>query len=64
MESGIYVGIDVSKSHLDIFAPQPGAFRVEYTDAGLAEISERLSGHEVRLVVMITIREEPVGSGA
>ena len=52
MESGMYVGIDVSKSHLDVFAPGPGAFRVEYTDAGLAGLLDRLSGHEVKLVVM------------
>ncbi len=52
MESGIYVGIDVSKSHLDVYAPALGAFRVEYTDDGLAELLERLSGHEIKLVVM------------
>jgi transposase len=52
MESGMYVGIDVSKSHLDVFAPGPGAFRVEYTDAGLAGLVDTLSGHEVKLVVM------------
>lgn len=52
MESGIYIGIDVSKSHLDVFASALGAFRVEYTDDGLAEILERLSGQTVTLVVM------------
>ncbi|MCH8115409.1 MAG: IS110 family transposase [Chloroflexi bacterium] len=52
MESGIFVGIDISKSHLDVFAPPLGAFRVEYTDAGLAEILERLSEHAIKLVVM------------
>ena len=52
MESGIYVGIDVSKSHLDVYAPALGAFRVEYTDGGLSELMGRLSGHEIELVVM------------
>jgi len=52
-ESGICVGIDISKSHLDIFIPgEEGAFRVEYTDAGLAELLEKLSQNDVALVVM------------
>jgi len=52
IESGIYVGIDVSKSYLDVFIPEEGAFRVEYTDAGLAELLEKLSGFEVTMAVM------------
>ena len=52
IESGIYVGIDVSKSYLDVFIPDEGAFRVEYTDTGLSELLEKLSGLEVTMAVM------------
>lgn len=52
IERGFYVGIDVSKSHLDVFIPEVGAFRVEYTDAGLAELAEKLSQVDVSMVVM------------
>ena len=52
IEPGIYVGIDVSKSYLDVFIPEEGAFRVEYTDTGLAELIEKLSGFEVTMAVM------------
>lgn len=52
IESGIYVGIDVSKSYLDVFIPAESAFRVEYTDTGLAELLEKLSGFEVTMAVM------------
>ncbi len=51
-EPGVYVGIDVSKSHLDVFTPPLGAFRVEYTDDGLAELVESISQVEITLVVM------------
>ena len=49
---GIYVGIDVSKSHLDLFAPPLGSFRVEYTDDGLAGLVESITQLEIALVVM------------
>lgn len=51
-ETGIYIGIDVSKSYLDVHAPSLGAFRVEYTDDGLDKLVERLSHLEIALVVM------------
>ncbi|NQW19162.1 MAG: IS110 family transposase [Chloroflexi bacterium] len=51
-EIGTYIGIDVSKSYLDVYAPSLGAFRVEYTDGGLEELVERLSHLEIALVVM------------
>ncbi len=52
MESAIYVGIDVSKSHLDVYSPALGASRFENTEGGLAKLLKRLSGHEIKLVVM------------
>jgi transposase len=51
-ESGIYVGIDISKSYLDVFIPKEDALRIEYTDAGMTELLEKLDQIEVAMVVM------------
>jgi transposase len=48
-----FVGIDVSKGHLDVHClPQGTAFRLANDDAGIADLVERLRGLAVALVVL------------
>lgn len=49
----VFVGIDVSKDHLDVHVlPEDQSWRVANDDAGCTELSERLSGLSGVLVVM------------
>lgn len=49
----IWVGIDVSKAALDVaLRPSGEAFRVAYDEAGLAELTERLTSRAPTLVVL------------
>lgn len=51
--SDIYVGIDISKDHLDVAVrPSGEVFREENNDVGLAILSERLRALSPQLVVM------------
>jgi transposase len=53
MEHSSFIGIDVSKVHLDVHVRPTGeTFRVAYDDAGLAMLLERLSGREGAMVVL------------
>ena len=48
-----FVGVDVSKAYLDVaIRPSGQFFRVEYDDAGLAELTKRLKSEEDALVVL------------
>jgi transposase len=50
---GVFVGIDVSKDHLDIAAwPAGPSWRVENDDQGAADTAAKLRGLGVRLVVL------------
>jgi transposase len=53
MEHSSFIGIDVSKVHLDVHVRPTGeTFRVAYDEAGLAMLLERLSGREGAMVVL------------
>jgi transposase len=53
MSPPTFVGIDVAKDHLDVHClPQGDAFRLANDDAGVAELTRRLRGLAVALVVL------------
>lgn len=52
-EIRMHVGIDVSKSHLDVHVHETGlAFRIDNDDAGLEELLARLDGVQPERIVM------------
>ncbi len=60
--SAIYVGIDVSKAHLDVAVGQDGPeWQVDNTQAGIAELVERLQALAPTLIVIEATggREQP-----
>jgi transposase len=60
--SAIYVGIDVSKAHLDVAVLETGAeWQVDNTPAGIAELVERLQALAPTLIVIEATggREQP-----
>ena len=55
MSNAVFVGVDVSKTRLDIVTlPDGRHIRVERTIAGLTELIEQLSGRDVHVGVEAT----------
>lgn len=49
----VYVGIDVAQAHLDVaVVPEGSAWRTPYTEAGLADLGERLRALTPALIVL------------
>lgn len=49
----VFVGIDVAQAHLDVgLRPGEAPWRVPYTEAGVAEVLDRLRPHRVALIVL------------
>ncbi len=49
----VFVGIDVAQAHLDVcLRPGEAPWRVPYTEAGVAEVLDRLRPHRLALIVL------------